>query len=83
MLPPVGSLKEKRRIIKSLITRTRNDFNVSIAEVADNDQHRVATLGAAVVSNDSGFAHSVIAKVVDKVRSTPGLEILDYATETY
>jgi len=83
MLPPVGSLKEKRRIIKSLIARVRNDFNVSISEVGDNDAHRNATIGAAIVSNDSAFGHSVIAKVVDKVRGMGELEILDYSTETY
>jgi len=45
-LPQVNSLKEKRRILKSLLARLRNDFNVSIAEIADNDVHRMATVGA-------------------------------------
>ncbi len=83
LLPPVGSLKEKRRIIKSLIAKTRREFNVSMAEVAENDSHRNATLGAAVVANESGYAHSVIAKLMDKIRAMVELEILDYYTETY
>lgn len=82
-LPGVGSLKEKRRILKSLMTRLRNSFNISIAEVGDNDVLRAATLGAAVVSNDNSFGHQVIAKVVDKIESEPDVILADYRTESY
>lgn len=36
----VESLKEKRMIVKSLIAKTRNKFNVSIAEIAEQDTHQ-------------------------------------------
>ncbi|MFN4246050.1 MAG: DUF503 domain-containing protein, partial [Brevinematia bacterium] len=49
---PSRTLKEKRRIINSLKDKTRNRFNVSIAEVGLNDDHRNALIGVAVVSND-------------------------------
>ncbi len=82
-LPGVVSLKEKRRILKSLIARLRNSFNVSVAEVDDNDVLRRATLGAAVVANHIGYAHQVIAKVVDRIKLAPDLILADYGTESY
>ena len=82
-LPQVRSLKEKRRIIKSLITRLRNDFNISIAEVAENDTHRHAVIGAAIVSNDRAFGDQVIAKVVNRIENNGDLILTDYSTEVY
>jgi uncharacterized protein YlxP (DUF503 family) len=82
-LPGVSSLKEKRHRLKSMITRIRNDFNVSIAEIDQNDVLRRATLGAAVVANQTGFADQVIAKVMDRIRSNPEIVVLDYQTESW
>ncbi|UCE23519.1 MAG: DUF503 domain-containing protein [Candidatus Zixiibacteriota bacterium] len=82
-IPGAGSLKEKRRVVKSLLARLRNDFNISIAEVADNDVLKSATLGAAIVSNDSSFGHQVISKVVNRIEASRDVLILDYSTETY
>ena len=82
-IPGVGSLKEKRRIVKSLLARIKNKFNVSIAEVGDNDVLRRATIGAAVVSNDRNYGHQVIAKLVDKINAVPDVIIIDYKTENY
>lgn len=82
-LPPVGSLKEKRRILKSLLTRLRNDFNVSIAEVGANDSPRRALVGSAVVSNSSKFGHQVMTKLVNRVAADPQVMLADYRMETY
>jgi hypothetical protein len=82
-LPGVSSLKEKRRILSSMLTRIRNDFNVSIAEMDNNDYHRSATIGAAVISNDTSFSHQVIAKVVDRIGSNHDVVLADYSTEVY
>ncbi|HOD67703.1 MAG TPA: DUF503 domain-containing protein [candidate division Zixibacteria bacterium] len=82
-IPAIGSLKEKRRILKSMITRLRNDFNISIAEVDLQDQIRAAVLGAAVISNSSAFCHQVMAKVIARVESSHEVILADYLTETY
>jgi uncharacterized protein YlxP (DUF503 family) len=82
-LPQVRSLKEKRRIIKSLIARLRNDFNISIAEVASNDTHRHAVIGAAIVSNDRAYGDQVIAKVVNRIENNGDLILTEYHTEVY
>jgi len=82
-LPGISSLKEKRRILKSLIARLRNDFNISIAEVDEQDRLRSAVLGAAVVSNSTSFGHQVMSKVVSKIGSNGDVILADYVTETY
>ncbi len=82
-LPPVNSLKEKRRIIKPLITKIRNKFNVSISEVGNNDILRSAILGAAVVSNDIAFSNSVASKLINLIEQSPEVSLRDYEMESY
>jgi len=52
-IPGCNSLKEKRGVLSRLIRRTQNTFNVSIAEVGDNDHWRKARIGFSVVGNDA------------------------------
>ena len=58
------SLKEKRRIVRSVLARTQSKFNVSAAEVDDQDLHHTALLGVACVSNDSSHIDSVLDKIL-------------------
>lgn len=80
-LPSVNSLKEKRRIIKSLMKQARNDFNISISEVDDNDSHRHAVIGAAVVSNKRSFCDQIASKLINKIENNPEVILIDYFTE--
>jgi hypothetical protein len=75
------SLKDKRRVLRSLKDRIRNTFNVSVAEVDDQDRRQQAVLGVALVTNDRTRADAVLSKVVALVRRTPGAELVDYETE--
>lgn len=61
----VHSLKEKRMIVKSTISKVKNKFNVSVAEVENQDLHQSIVIGIACVSNDSRHANSVIQNVLD------------------
>ena len=81
-LPENLSLKGKRRVLKSITTRVRNKFNVSVAEVDDHDLWQLATLGICCVSNNGRQTNEVLSKVVNFV--TEGrfeVEILDYEIE--
>ncbi len=81
-LPGILSLKDKRHIVKSITSRVGNKFNVSVAEVGDQDLWQLATLGASVVSDDSRFTNEVLSKVADFItESRPDVEILDYTIE--
>jgi uncharacterized protein YlxP (DUF503 family) len=63
-LPENASLKDKRQVLRSLTTRLRNKFNVSIAEVGDNERWQTATLGLSCVSNDIRHAREQIDEIV-------------------
>jgi len=80
-IPDSRSLKDKRRVLKSLKDRLRQEFNLSVAEVEDNDLWQRATLGLAAVANEAGFVDEVMAKAVDLVRRRTDVELLDYHTE--
>ena len=64
----IGSLKEKRRIVKSLIGRLKAKFNFSVSEVAAQDSKQLAVIGLAVVSNDGAFVNSQLDTVINFVR---------------
>ena len=81
-LPENLSLKGKRRVIKSIIAQVKNKFNVSVAEVDDQDLWQLATLGICCVSNNKRFTNEILSKVVDfVVNGRFDVEILDYEIE--
>jgi len=81
-LPENLSLKGKRQVVKSIVARVRNKFNVSIAEVDDHDLWQLATLGVCCVSNNKRYTNEVLSKVVDFVANSRfEIEILNYEIE--
>lgn len=81
-LPENLSLKGKRQVLKSIISRVESKFTVSIAEVDDNDRWQLATLGISCVSNDKRHANEILSRVVDFiVGGRFEVEILDYEIE--
>jgi len=75
------SLKDKRRILSSLIQRIRHRFNVSIAEVGGHDLWRRGTLGVALVTNDRRYAEQVLSTIVEFVGRSADVELTDYSIE--
>ena len=81
-LPENLSLKGKRRVLKSITTRVGSKFNVSVAEVDDQDLWQLATLGICCVSNNKRHANEVLSRVVDFITDSRfEIEILDYEIE--
>jgi uncharacterized protein YlxP (DUF503 family) len=81
-LPDNLSLKGKRQVVKSLTARLKNKFNISVAEVEDNDLWQLATIGICFVSNEQRFTNEVLSKAVDLVVNNQGdYEMLDYSIE--
>jgi uncharacterized protein YlxP (DUF503 family) len=76
------SLKGKRQVLKSITTRLRSRFNVSVAEVDDNDLWQLATVGICCVSNNKRYTNEVLSKAVDFiVNGRFEVEMLDYEIE--
>jgi len=81
-LPENQSLKDKRRIVKSLISRLRNQYNISVAEVDDNDLWQLATLGISCVSNHDQHVDETITSIIKFIsQSYPELEIVNREVE--
>lgn len=73
----VFSLKEKRKIVKSIIGRVKNSFNASVAEVGANDLHEKAEIGFSITGNDHSTINSVIDKIFNYVDYMGLAEIID------
>lgn len=81
-IPASHSLKDKRRVVKSILARLRNQFNVSIAEVDANDVWQSAVLGIACVSNDARYVHALLTKAVESIaNSRLDADVADYKIE--
>jgi uncharacterized protein YlxP (DUF503 family) len=77
-IPDSGSLKAKRRVVKSLKDRVQGRFSVAIAEVDRLDDWQRATLGVACVSNDSRLADATLTKVVNWIELSGEVLVVDY-----
>jgi uncharacterized protein YlxP (DUF503 family) len=75
------SLKSRRRVLRSLKDRIRSRFNVSVADVGDQNLWQRAELAVAVVSNDGRFANEMLSKVLNLVGSEPRVEIINHRIE--
>ncbi|MFB0526232.1 MAG: DUF503 domain-containing protein [bacterium] len=78
LLEKPESLKDKRRVIKSLKDRVRARFNVSISEVDNQDLWHCATLGVALVCCDRKQAQTISDRIVEFIREAKKVEIIDY-----
>lgn len=75
------SLKSRRRVVKSLKDRIRSRFNVSVADLGDQNLWQRAVIGAAVVANDGRFVNETLSKVLNLVSSDPRVEIVEQRME--
>lgn len=82
-LPECQSLKEKRRVLKSLIARLRNRFNIAIAEIEALDVHQSTVLGAVSVANDIKHVQRIVAQTVKFIEKNPSVVVVDYETEFF
>lgn len=82
-IPESHSLKAKRRVVKSLIARLKNRFNIAIAEVEALEAHQFAILAAVSVSNDAVHLNKVISHLITFVETNVEAELVDYETEFF
>ena len=78
-----GSLKEKRRIIKSLKDIIHNKFNASVAEVGGLDKWQRAVVGVSVVGNEKSHVESVLTSIINFIKSFKNCQLVDYSLEIY
>ena len=80
-IPESGSLKEKRRVLRSIKDRLRAQFNVSVAEVDHQNLWQKTEVAVALVASDREYADRVLQKILNKVESWRLAEIVDVEME--
>jgi len=81
IIPEAHSLKDKRSVLRSMLEGMRNRFNISAAEIENQDVWRRATIGVACVSSSQVFADQVLNKVVAWVEANPRVYLADVQVE--
>jgi uncharacterized protein YlxP (DUF503 family) len=71
------SLKQKRMVLRSLKDRLRNTYNVSVAEIGENDKWQVGEIGIATVGNETQYVNSALEKVKNFINSNPAVRIIE------
>ena len=79
--PWVHSLKEKRMVVKSLVTQLQNRFHVSVAEIDEQDIHQIIVIGAAAIVPHSAMADSLMNEISVFVETNTEAEILEEKRE--
>ena len=74
--PWVHSLKEKRMIVKSLLAKIRNKFQVSAAEVEDQDVHQSIVIGVAAIVPHSAQADSMMEEIINFIECSTDAELI-------
>jgi uncharacterized protein YlxP (DUF503 family) len=80
-IPEGGSLKEKRSVLKKILKRTQNEFNVSIAETGNLDNCKLAEIGFAVVGNDSRYINGKVDQLLMFIDKLHAAEVLNSKIE--
>ncbi len=81
-LPGCRSLKDKRQIVKSVMARVRQQFEVAIAEVDEQDRWQIAILGVSCVSNSSQHIDEILGRVRRYIEETrPDIILADAEVE--
>lgn len=75
------SLKDKRMVLKSLKDRLRNNFNIAISEVGEQDKWQVSHLCIVSVNSDKQYLNSVLSKIINFISNFSGIEVTDYQME--
>jgi uncharacterized protein YlxP (DUF503 family) len=73
-----ASLKDKRMVIKSLMQRIKNKFNVSVCEVDAHEKWQRSVFGIAAVGNGNAHVNSVLDNVLDFIRNDYAVSITDF-----
>ena len=77
----VHSLKEKRMVVKSIVAKLQNKFNISVCEVENQDIHNLITIGIAGIALDVKICDCTIENIIDYIEEITDAEIIDIEQE--
>jgi len=76
------SLKEKRMVVKSIIQKLKNKFNISVAEVAEQDIHQTIVVGIAGICGTSSQLDSTMEHIITFIEDNTDAEIINIQNES-
>lgn len=82
-IPDSSSLKDKRRVLHSLRDRLKDKYNISITEVDEQDKWQKAVLAIAKVDCERKMIDTAFGNIVDFIRNSNNVEIIDYQVELF
>ena len=82
-IPHAASLKDKRRVVKSMKDKLRRLYNVSIAEIDDQDEPTLATLGVAAASSDVKQVNSLLDRLLNSLQDWRDASLRDHQMEIF
>lgn len=77
----VHSLKEKRMVVKSIVQKLKNKFNISVAEIEQQDIHQTIVIGIAGVCSSAAQADSTMENILNFVEENTDAEIVNIEKE--
>lgn len=77
------SLKQKRSVVRPIISKIEKEFNISVAEVDTLDKYQIATIGFSMVSNDKNLMNKKIDKLFNFAEQTALAELIDSEYDIY
>ncbi|MDR3597298.1 DUF503 domain-containing protein [Clostridium sp.] len=77
----VHSLKEKRMVVKSIVQKLKNKFNISVSEVEEQDIHKTIVIGIAGICANSAQCDSTMEHILTFIESNTDAEIIDIEKE--
>jgi uncharacterized protein YlxP (DUF503 family) len=69
------SLKDKRSVMKSILKRMHNKYNISIAEVGKQDKLNQGMIGIAIVGNDAVFSQKIFDQVLNEIEENYEIDV--------
>jgi uncharacterized protein YlxP (DUF503 family) len=76
-IPDMSNIKEKRRVIKSVLEKMKKRYHLSAAEIDLNDSLSFAQIGGVLVSNSKTFGETVLRKAFDMIEKETHVRIQD------
>ncbi|NIQ38054.1 MAG: DUF503 family protein [Proteobacteria bacterium] len=83
LIPGNASLKGKRKVLRKIIDRVKNRYNISVSEVGDNDLWQRSQLGLSVVGNDSRHINSSLDKIINYIDGLNVAQIINSEIEIF
>ena len=79
--PWTHSLKEKRMVVKSLVSQLQNRFHVSVAEIDEQDTHQIIVIGVVAIVPHNAIADSLMEEISQFVENASEAEVLEETRE--